>query len=116
MKRPHSPHLSRWFKSAAVIEPHELKAVLLSMLYFFFLFGSYSIVRPLRDAMGTVYGMAHIQELFTGTFIASFVFATLYSALAARITLSIFLPWVYGIVAVTVLAFYVLFETTSHDR
>ena len=53
--------LAAVFRSVAAIEPHEAKAVLLSLLYFLFLFGSYSIVKPVRDAMGTVYGMANIQ-------------------------------------------------------
>jgi ATP:ADP antiporter, AAA family len=93
-----------------------MRAVLLSMLYFFFVFGSYSIVKPVRDAMGTVYGMAHIQELFTGTFVASFLFAPIYSGLASRIKLSSFLPWVYGFVAVTILVFYALFRSSAHER
>jgi len=87
-----------------------MKAVILSMLYFFFLFGSYSVVKPVRDAMGTVYGIDHIQELFTGTFIASFLFAPLYSGVASRMKLATFLPWVYGFVAATILIFYALFE------
>jgi AAA family ATP:ADP antiporter len=99
-----------------VIEPYELRAVILSMLFFFFLFGSYSIVKPVRDAMGTVYGMSHIQELFTGTFIASFVFAPIYSGLASRIKLSTFLPWVYGAVALSILIFYGLFEGAQGDK
>jgi len=107
--------IARWLKSATVIEPHELRAVILSMLFFFFLFGSYSIVKPVRDAMGTVYGMSHIQELFTGTFIASFVFAPVYSGLASRIKLSTFLPWVYGVVAASILIFYGLFQSAQGD-
>jgi AAA family ATP:ADP antiporter len=79
------------------------------MLYFFFLFSSYSVIKPVRDAMGTVYGMAHVQELFTGTFIASFIFAPLYTGLASRLKLSTFLPWVYGFVAGTIVVFYALF-------
>ena len=105
--------LARLFKSAAVIEAFEMRAVVLSMVFFFLLFGSYSVVKPVRDAMGTVYGMANIQELFTGTFIASFLFAPLYSGLASRIRLSTFLPWVYGVVAASILVFYVLFEAAS---
>jgi AAA family ATP:ADP antiporter len=109
--------LARLFRSAAVIEPYEIRAVILSMLYFFLLFGSYSIVKPVRDMMGTVYGMSNIQELFTGTFIASLIFAPLYSGLAARVRLSTFLPWVYGVVAVSILGFYAWFETeTANDR
>jgi AAA family ATP:ADP antiporter len=72
------------------------------MLYFFFLFGSYSVVKPVRDAMGTIYGVDHYQQLFTMTLLASLLFAPLYSGLAARIKLSSFLPWVYGFVAVTI--------------
>lgn len=103
------------FKFLAAIEPDEIKPVLLSVFCFFFLFGSYSIIKPVRDAMGTVYGMAHIQELFTGTFIASFVFAPLYSWLASRIRLSTFLPWVYGFIAASLFLFY-LGSSQFHER
>src|SRR5580698_4784637 len=102
-----SSRFAALFKSLAAIEPHEVKAVVLSMLYFFFLFGSYSVLKPVRDAMGTVYGVSHLQELFTATLLASLVFAPLYAGLASRIKLSTFLPWVYGLVAATILMFYV---------
>ena len=95
-------------------QPHETRAVTLSVLYFFFLFGSYSLIKPVRDAMGTVYGMSHLQELFTATLLASLVFAPLYSGLAARIRLASFLPWVYGFVALTMLGFYALFASGQH--
>lgn len=108
--------LARLFRAAAVIESQEIKAVLLSVLYFFLLFGSYSIVKPVRDAMGTVYGMENIHELFTGTFLVSLAFAPLYSWCAARIKLSIFLPWVYGFIALTLLFFHGLFTAGVHDR
>ena len=107
--------LAQVFKKLAAVEPYEVRAVVLSMLYFFFLFGSYSVVKPVRDAMGTVYGVAHLQELFTATFIASFVFAPLYSGLASRLKLSTFLPWVYGFVAVTILLFYALFVSGKYQ-
>lgn len=105
--------IARVFRSLAVIEPRELRMVLMSTLAFFLLFGSYSIVKPVRDAMGTVYGMAHIQELFTGTFLASLVFAPLYSALAARFRLSVFLPSVYAFIAVTLFGFCGLFMSAG---
>jgi AAA family ATP:ADP antiporter len=106
---------ARIFKWLAAIEPNEVRAVTLSMLYFFFLFGSYSVVKPVRDAMGTVYGIPHLQELFTATLGASLVFAPLYSGLASRIRLSTFLPWVYGVVAVTILIFYALFISGRYE-
>src|ERR1700722_17171400 len=121
MKQPSAPTtrisspLTQVFKALAAVEPYEVKAVILSMLYFFFLFGSYSVVKPVRDAMGTVYGVAHLQELFTATLVASFVVAPLYSGLASRIRLSTFLPWVYGFVAVTILALYALFASGQYQ-
>jgi AAA family ATP:ADP antiporter len=107
---------TRLLKTLADVEPYEVRAVVLSMLYFFFLFGSYSVVKPVRDAMGTVYGVAHLQELFTATLLASFVFAPLYSGLAVRIRLSTFLPWVYGVVAVSILIFYALFLSGKYQE
>jgi ATP:ADP antiporter, AAA family len=121
MNQPTSPTnqvsspLANVFKALAAVEPYEVRAVVLSMIYFFFLFGSYSVVKPVRDAMGTVYGVSHLQELFTATFIASFLFAPLYSALASRLKLSTFLPWVYGFVAATILLSYALFVSGKYQ-
>ena len=107
--------LARLLKTVAAVEALEVKAVLLSMLYFLFLFGSYSVIKPVRDAMGTVYGVKHLQELFTVTLIASLVFSPLYAGLASRMKLSTFLPWVYGFVAATILVFYALFVSGRYQ-
>ena len=116
MTQSHASPLARLFASADVIEPYEMKAVILSVIYFAFLMGSYFVVRPVRDAMGTVYGVSHLQELFTGTFVVSFLFAPVYAGLASRVKLSNFLPWVYGFIALTMLVFYALFARVAHDR
>ena len=107
--------LARLLKTVAAVEAIEVKAVLLSMLYFLFLFGSYSVIKPVRDAMGTVYGVKHLQELFTVTLIASLVFSPLYAGLASRMKLSTFLPWVYGFVAATILVFYAMFVSGRYQ-
>jgi AAA family ATP:ADP antiporter len=116
MARSHASPLARLFTSAAVIEPYEMKAVILSFIYFAFLMASYFVLRPVRDAMGTVYGVSHLQELFTGTFVVSFLVAPVYAGLASRVKLSNFLPWVYGFIALTMLVFYALFVRVAHDR
>ena len=107
---------ARALKSVAGIEPHEVKAVVAAFVYFFFLMASYFILRPLRDTMGTVYGVAHLQELFTGTFILSFIVAPIFAGLASRIRLASFLPWVYGFIAITMLVFYLLFQRVANDH
>lgn len=116
MTRSQASPFGRLFTSAAAIEPYEMKAVILSFVYFACLMGSYFVLRPVRDAMGTVYGVRHLQELFTGTFVVSFLLAPVYAGLASRIKLSNFLPWVYGFIALTMLAFYALFARVAHDR
>jgi AAA family ATP:ADP antiporter len=108
--------MSGILKSIAGVEPHEVKAVSLAFVYFFFLMASYFILRPLRDTMGTVYGVDNLQELFTGTFIVSFIVAPIYAGLASRVKLAAFLPWVYGFIALTMVGFYFLFTNIAEDR
>ncbi len=108
--------LARLLKTVALVEPDEVKAVAVSFVYFALLMASYFIVRPVRDAMGTVYGVANLQELYTGTFLVSFLLAPIYAYLASRITLSTFLPWVYGFIAVTMVVFFGLFETVEQQQ
>src|ERR1700733_9465300 len=108
--------LNRVLKIVAKVEPHEAKAVIVSFVYFFFLMASYFILRPLRDAMGTVYGVQHLQELFTGTFVVTLIVAPIYAGLASRIKLASFLPWIYGFIALTMVVFYALFATVAKDR
>ena len=108
--------MSGLLKSIAGVEPHEVKAVLLAFVYFFFLMASYFILRPLRDTMGTVYGVDNLQELFTGTFIVSFIVAPIYAGIASRVKLAAFLPWVYGFIALTMVGFYFLFRSMPEDR
>jgi AAA family ATP:ADP antiporter len=98
------------------VEPAEVKVVLTSFAYFFFLMASYFILRPLRDTMGTVYGVSHLQELFTGTFVVSLIAAPVFAGFASRIRLATFLPWVYWFIAVTMVIFYLLFQRVTNDR
>src|SRR6204780_1989026 len=107
---------SRMLRRIAGVEHHEIKVALTAFLYFFLLMTSYFILRPLRDTMGTIYGVAHLQELFTGTFLLSLIVAPIFAGLASRIRLASFLPWVYGFIAITLIVFYFLFRAVTNDR
>src|SRR5580700_9584608 len=100
----------------AGIERHEIRVTLTAFVYFFSLMASYFILRPLRDTMGTIYGVDHLQELFTGTFIVSFIVAPLYAGFASRIRLATFLPWVYGVIALSMVGFYFAFAAHENSR
>lgn len=108
----------RWYQWIALIEPYEVKAVVLGFLYYFFLLGSYYILRPVRDAMATSYGPdpASLSQLYTGTFIGTLIVAPLFAFASNRIKLQTLLPWVYGVIVITLLGFFFLFQSTSEDR
>jgi AAA family ATP:ADP antiporter len=107
---------ARLLRVVANVEPLEVKAVFAAFAFCFFVFASYFILRPLRDTMGTVYGVSHLQELFTGTFLASFIVAPIYAGFASRIRLATFLPWVYGFIALTMVGFYFAFTAQANNR
>src|SRR5215218_5213807 len=102
--------LARIARATAAIEPHELRAVLLAFAYFFFLLGSYFILRPVRDAMGTVYGSDNLEHLWTWTFLVTFITAPVFAWMTSRLKLSALLPWVYGFIVANLLIFYGFFR------
>src|ERR1700689_1340457 len=116
MTEPTPSTPSRMLRRIAGVEHHEIKVALTAFIYFFLLMASYFILRPLRDTMGTVYGVAHLQELFTGTFVVSFIAAPIFAGFASRVRLATFLPWIYGFIAITMVIFYVLFQRVANDR
>src|SRR3984885_9733048 len=117
MTQDNSPSwFARLLKTVADVEPTEVRAVLISFVFFFSLLASYFILRPLRDTMGSIYGVDHLQELFTGTFIVSFIVAPLYAGFASRIRLATFLPWVYGVIALSMVGFYFAFAAHENSR
>ncbi|MGH6828507.1 MAG: NTP/NDP exchange transporter [Rhizomicrobium sp.] len=106
----------RLLKRAAMVEPVERKAAILAFSLNFVLLGTYYILRPLRDTMGTVFGVARLQDLFTGTFVLIFLSAPLFSWAASRVRLSRFLPGVFCFLLANLLFFYALFHIAPHSK
>src|SRR4249920_3875388 len=90
--------------------PYERKAALLAFACNFVLLGSYYILRPVRDAMATVFGVEHLQELFTGTLILTLVCAPIFAWLTDTFKLSRVLPGVFWFLIADLLIFYVCFH------
>jgi ATP:ADP antiporter, AAA family len=55
------------------VASHQRKAVALAFVCNFLLMGSYYILRPVRDTVATIVGVDQLQQLFTATFIGTFV-------------------------------------------
>ncbi|MDP6389707.1 MAG: MFS transporter [Alphaproteobacteria bacterium] len=109
--------LKRAFEGAVRVRDEEIRALVLSFLYFFCLLAGYYVLRPLRDEMGIAGGVRNLQWLFTGTFIAMLIAVPLYGAIVARWRRQTFLPFVYHFFAANIFIFYLLFlwgEGTVH--
>ena len=93
-----------------VLQPGEAPALLASFATLFFVFASYTILRPVRDALGITSGLEKIPYLFWGVFIVMLVLQPLYGWLTSRFPRAVFLPWVYGFFIANLLGFYLWFR------
>ncbi|HEY8540575.1 MAG TPA: MFS transporter [Steroidobacteraceae bacterium] len=96
--------LGRLLARLATVEPRELPAVVAAFLLFFFMWAGYFAVRPVRETIGTIIGRDQTADLWIFTSAAAILIIPTYGAIVARMRRSVFLPAVYGFVAL-VLAF-----------
>jgi AAA family ATP:ADP antiporter len=92
------------------VRPGEVKAMLLSCLYFFFALSSYFILRPIRDEMAVASGARTLPWLFSGTLAAMIVANPLYAAVVARLPVRRFVAVTYAFFALNLVVFYVLWR------
>jgi ATP:ADP antiporter, AAA family len=108
--------LLRIIGTASNAQPHELKAATLAFFCNFILLASYYILRPLRDTMATVFGVAQLQDLFTATFVLTLLLAPIFAWCIANMRLSRFLPGVFWLLIANLLLFYALFRQMPESR
>lgn len=96
-----TPYLRRLIEAMRGSPP-----LLWAFLYFFFLLTGYYVLRPVRDAMGSV---GNLQLLFTGTFISMLLLQPVYGAVVSRFPRRVFLPLVYVFFIGCLGGFYLLF-------
>jgi len=101
----------RWLsllRRAVDVRPEEVRAMLLGCAYFFFLFSSYFILRPIRDAFGVASGVSRLPWLFAGTLGAMLAANPIFSALVVRFPVRRFYGITYQFFALNLLAFFLL--------
>jgi len=92
----------------------EVQAAAIAALYFFFVLGSYYLVRPVREQLGAAAGGSDVLPwLWTGTLIATIVLTPLYGAIVARYPRRIFIPIAYAFFAAGMVAFSPLLRTEA---
>ncbi|KUE89240.1 ADP/ATP translocating protein [Cupriavidus necator] len=87
------------------IRPGETGAVVAGFLFFFCLFASYFMLRPVRETMGIAGGVKNLQWLFTATFVVMLAAIPLYGAVCAWLPRRRFVPWVYAFFIANLLGF-----------
>jgi AAA family ATP:ADP antiporter len=111
--------------------------LLWAFLYFFCLLSGYYVLRPVREAMGASsdveaifpramidffaargvsLGNFTLQVLFTCTFLIMLLLQPVYGLLVSRYPRRVFLPAIYGFFIVTLLLFYVVFDSGVPGR
>ena len=101
----------RWLAKLANARDGELRAVLWSFAYFFFLLASYFILRPIRDEMGIAAGRNNLQWLFTATFFAMLIASPIYAWAVARLSRRVFIPLVYRFFALILVGFWTVLQS-----
>lgn len=77
-----------------------MPSVVVAFFLFFCVLGGYFAVRPVRETVGTILGRDRVANLYVVTWIASLAIVPIYGAIVAKVRRSVFLPLIYGFVAV----------------
>ena len=97
----HQTVLGRLIGRVALVEKHEMPAVIAAFLLFFCVLGGYFAVRPVRETVGTILGRDRVADLYLWTWVGSIAIIPIFGWMVGRLKRSVFLPLIYGFVAVS---------------
>lgn len=107
--------LGRLLGRTTEIRAHELQTVVTAFLLFFCVMGGYFAVRPVRETVGTILGAGRVSDLFVVTWIVSIGVVPLYGWACTKFRRSAFLPWIYGVVALSLAGTGAVLAADSHN-
>jgi len=102
--------MSQLLRRLVVLQPGEAPVLFASFATLFCMWSGYTILRPVRDALGITSGLDKIPYLFWGVFAVMLLLQPVYGWLTSRYPRSVFLPWVYAFFAANLMAFYIWFR------
>ena len=97
---------ARLLRRLVDVRAGELKAVVASFTFFFFLLSSYFVLRPMRDEVAASSGVNGLTWLFAGTLAGTLLFNPMFSALVAKFPVRKFIPISYQFFVANMLIFY----------
>jgi AAA family ATP:ADP antiporter len=105
MPSPPASGAAGWIARLFNVRDHEAPVVGAGLAMFFLLFAGYFMLRPIRETMGVAGGVDNLQWLFTGTFVATLAVLPLYGWIASKVSRRRIVPWVFGVVVASLLAY-----------
>ena len=106
---------TRFVAAATKVEPHEIKATVLSFLFVFILMTAYFILRPVRDALSSDWTDEQLSWLWTSTFVFSIIAVSIYGGVISRLRFKVIVPSVYTFFAATFVGFFVVGKTLGDN-
>src|SRR5712664_34003 len=106
----------RLLQKAVDVKASEVRALCLGFIYYFLIFSSYYVIRPIRDDIGAANGIDKLPWLFTGTMIAMLFANALFAALVVKFSRRHFIPIAYRFLIVNLLIFFVLLLALSKEH
>ena len=97
------------------LEPGEVPVLLASFFYYFTILTGYYIVRPVRDAMGTMVDRAELQNVFVIVFVRNVVVVIIFVIVdnfCANFLVAIFVVFVVFVISVV---FCIAFGSENHS-
>jgi len=114
--RPHdetdSP-LYKLLRRAVDIRPEEVRAVMSSFAFFFFLLSSYFVLRPIRDAVAAASGANKLSWLFTATLTTTLLLNPFFAWLVVRFPVRRVIAISYHFFVANILIFYAILRFVS---
>src|ERR1700674_3743495 len=97
----------RLLRKAVDVKLQEVRALGLGFIYYFLIFSSYYVIRPIRDDIGAANGIEKLPWLFTGTLVAMLIANALFAALVRKFSRRRFNPVGYPVLITNLLIFFV---------
>jgi ATP/ADP translocase len=98
------------------VKPGEVRAMLWSCAYFFFILSAYYIIRPIRDEMGNAGGVRNLSWLFTGTLVVTILCQPLFATLVQRFKARVFIAVTYNFFVLNLFVFYLLLQMMPAEQ
>lgn len=107
--------MKNWAEKVFSIQKGEWALLLLSTTFVFVLFSAYSILRPMRDALGLEGGKDELRWLFLATFVTCILSSVLLMWLASRVKRRFYTDYVFLFFAANLAVFYALMNLLPHE-